>query len=142
MGLFARAEVVMVPFPYSDFSSEKIRPVLLVADVGRSDWIVCQITSNPYGDSDSVKLTQQDFVQGGLPHTSYLRPGKLSTIHESQMLRSLGALSGSVFETCRDAILATSVVDSVTVNQSQKKSLNRTSNHCHHRYASPTSASR
>jgi mRNA interferase MazF len=37
--------VVLVPFPFSDLSQSKRRPAVVLADVGRNDWILCQITS-------------------------------------------------------------------------------------------------
>lgn len=43
-------EVVLVPFPFSDLSQSKVRPAVCLADAGRGDWVLCQITSNPYGD--------------------------------------------------------------------------------------------
>ncbi len=35
--------IVLVRFPFSDLSGEKLRPAFVVADVGRSDWILCQL---------------------------------------------------------------------------------------------------
>ncbi len=51
MGAFASRQVILLPFPYSDLSQQKIRPALILADAGRGDWLLCQITSNPYADS-------------------------------------------------------------------------------------------
>jgi len=50
--------VVLVPFPFSDLSQAKLRPAIVLADVGRDDWILCQITSNPYGDPRAVPLAR------------------------------------------------------------------------------------
>jgi mRNA interferase MazF len=41
----AAGTVVLVPFPFSDLSQAKLRPAVVLADVGRGDWILCQITS-------------------------------------------------------------------------------------------------
>ena len=43
-------DVVLVPFPFSDLLQAKVRPAVCLAAAGRGDWILCQITSNPYGD--------------------------------------------------------------------------------------------
>lgn len=77
MGLLAAGQVVVLPFPFSDLSRNKYRPVLVLADACRGDWIACQITSNPYSDSRALALTELDFANGRLAHTSYVRPGKL-----------------------------------------------------------------
>lgn len=44
--LAARA-VVLVRFPFSDLTGSKLRPALVLADTGRGDVRLCQITSNP-----------------------------------------------------------------------------------------------
>ncbi len=54
----ARA-AVLVPFPFSDLSQAKLRPAVALAAVGRGDWILCQITSNPYGDTQAIALQAQ-----------------------------------------------------------------------------------
>ena len=49
-------EVVLVPFPFSDLSQSKLRPAVCLADAGRGDWVLCQVTSSPYGDPLAVLL--------------------------------------------------------------------------------------
>ena len=46
--------VVLTPFPYSDLSRAKRRPELVVADVGKGDYVLCQITSKPYDDPHAL----------------------------------------------------------------------------------------
>jgi hypothetical protein len=48
--------VVLVKFPFSDLSNAKLRPALVIADAGRGDWVLCQITSKPYGDLFCIEL--------------------------------------------------------------------------------------
>jgi mRNA interferase MazF len=56
MGALAVGQVVLVPFPFSDLSQAKMRPAVVLADAGRGDWILCQVTSNPYGDARVITL--------------------------------------------------------------------------------------
>jgi mRNA interferase MazF len=51
----------------------------VLANAGRGDWILCQVTSKPYADDAAVTLEGADFEQGSLQVTSYARPGKLFT---------------------------------------------------------------
>ena len=71
--------VVLVRFPFSDLSQTKLRPAVVLADAGRGDWILCQVTSKPYADSAAVALETGNFQRGSLKVTSYARPGKLFT---------------------------------------------------------------
>lgn len=100
----ARA-VVLVPFPFSDLSQSKLRPALVLADAGRGDWILCQITSNPYSDPRAVTFLEDDFAQGSLRVTSYARPGKLFTTHEGLMISQVGLVKAESFNRVIDAII-------------------------------------
>lgn len=64
MGAFTTRQIILLPFPYSDLSAQKLRPALILADAGRGDWLLCQITSNPYADPAAVELKQDAFSQG------------------------------------------------------------------------------
>jgi len=64
-----------------------------LADAGRGDWVLCQVTSNPYGDPAAVPLDAQDFMSGGLLVASFDRPGKLFTAHEGLLIRAVGVLT-------------------------------------------------
>ena len=47
MGAPLVGDVVIIPFPYSDLSQSKRRPALVLAEAGRGDFLLCQITSPP-----------------------------------------------------------------------------------------------
>jgi mRNA interferase MazF len=64
MGTPSAGDVVLMPFPYSDLSKSKRRPALVVADVSRGDFVLCQITSKPYDDSHALSLIEADFSDG------------------------------------------------------------------------------
>ncbi len=92
MGPFASRQVVLLPFPFSDLSASKLRPALVLADAGKGDWVLCQITSNPYADPAAVAINDTDFSQGSLQRMSYARATKLFTAHESLFQRKAGQI--------------------------------------------------
>ena len=87
------AEVVFVAFPFSDLSDHKLRPALVLADVQRGDWILCQITSRPYADAKAIRLETGDFETGGLSLVSFVRPGKIFTANESLTRKRVGTVT-------------------------------------------------
>jgi mRNA interferase MazF len=99
-------EVVLVPFPFSDLSHSKVRPAVCLADAGRGDWVLCQITSNPYGDPAAVPLDAPDFASGGLLVASFARPGRLFTANAALMVRSVGRLNAAALQRVLDAVVA------------------------------------
>lgn len=92
MGGLVKGDVVVVPFPFSDLSRAKRRPALVLASFSPGDVILCQITSQSARDEYVIPLSSSDFVDGGLPKESHVRPNKLFTAHEGLVLYSPGRL--------------------------------------------------
>lgn len=97
--------VVLVKFPFSDRSQSKLRPAVVLADAGRGDFILCQITSNPYSDPRAVELTNDSFSNGSLQRASYARPGKLFTAHRSLITSTVGELQAEALEDLHSRII-------------------------------------
>lgn len=102
----AVGEVVLVPFPFSDLSQSKVRPAVCLADAGRGDWVLCQVTSSPFGDPAAVPSATQDFAPGGLLVASFARPGKLFTANVGLLVRSVGILSPAASARVLTAVVA------------------------------------
>jgi mRNA interferase MazF len=94
MVALAPGVVVLVRFRFSDLSSSKLRPAVVLAHAGGAHWVLCQVTSNPYGDPAAVALTDESLESGGLNRPSFARPGKLFTASASIIARPAGALTG------------------------------------------------
>ena len=106
MGAPAAGSVVLVSFPFSDLSRSKRRPALVLASVGQGDFLLCQITSNPYSDPKAIELSEEDFEEGSLRRISYARPGKLFTAHESLITEKVGKLGHTSQEKVTRAVVA------------------------------------
>jgi mRNA interferase MazF len=98
-------DVVFFDFPFSDLSGSKLRPAIIVSDVGGNDFIACQVTSNAAADVRAIQLSTASFAVGGLRAVSFARPGKLFTAHRSIFLRTVGRLNGKVRNEIREAII-------------------------------------
>jgi mRNA interferase MazF len=105
MGALAAGQIVLIPFPFTDLSGSKLRPALLLASVGRGDWIACQITSNPYANPRAIPLSTADFSIGGLQRLSFICPGKLFTANESLIAGVAGVLQNAMLDRVREAVL-------------------------------------
>ena len=97
--------VVLVPFPFSDLSHSKLRPAVVLADAGKGDWVLCQITSRPYSDTRAVELNSGSFQRGSLHLVSYARPGKLFTASQGLMVRQVGVLKAEALKQIVDAVV-------------------------------------
>jgi len=105
MEAFAVGNIVLVTFPFSDLTQAKLRPAVVLADVGRDDWILAQITSKPYGDVRAITMTEADFEQGSLRRVSYVRPGKLFTANRSLIVSTVGTLKSESFNAIIEAVV-------------------------------------
>jgi mRNA interferase MazF len=83
----------------------KLRPAVVLADSGRGDWLLCQITSKPYSDSRAIQLTDTDFQTGSLRLLSYARPAKLFTAHHTLISSEIGVLNDDALKRITDAII-------------------------------------
>ena len=101
-----RGAVVLVRFPFSDLSTSKLRPAVALAEVGRGDHVLVQVTSKPYADDRAVELTGACFASGGLDRTSYARPGKLFTASDALIVREVGALTPEALGRLVEAVIA------------------------------------
>ena len=105
MGLFTTGQIVTVHFPFSDLTDSKLRPAVVLAEAGRGDWILCQVTSKPYNDELAIPIEATDFARGSLRLTSYARPGKLFTAHSSLVANNVGELRSEKFSAVRSAVV-------------------------------------
>ena len=95
MGTPSVGDVVIIPFPYSDLSQSRRRPALVLAGVGRGDFLLCQITSKQYDDSHALSLNDSDFISGSLRRDSFIRIGKLFTANEIHITGVAGHLKSA-----------------------------------------------
>ncbi len=105
MGPHPAGAIVLVRFPFSDLSQTRLRPAVVLADVGRGDRILCQVTSKPYSDTRAVTIDEEDFTKGSLRVTSYARPGKLFTANRDLIASEIAALKPESLQRLVDAVV-------------------------------------
>ncbi len=100
--MYNQREIILVPFPYSDLSSSKRRPVLVISNNNYNknypDILITVITSNLYKDDYSVELQNNDLEVGVLPEQSTIKCHKLFTIDQSQVLKRFSLVSEKKFD--------------------------------------------
>ena len=97
-----RGDVVLVPFPFTDLTTEKLRPAVITSvNPQQTDVIIAFISSvvSPVELSETdyvLRHDDADFVKTGLKKTSTFRMRKLLTIERSRIIRRLGKVSPAV----------------------------------------------
>ena len=92
---YKRGDIVLVSFPFTDLSSSKRRPALVVSpdsfNQQLQDVVLVALTSNLI-DDDRIEVDPRDCVDGILPKRSAVRPAKMFTIHSSLVVKKICAL--------------------------------------------------
>ncbi len=105
MARFVNGDVVVVPFPFTDLSSSKVRPALVLASLTRGDLILCQITSQAAGHPEAVPILVADFEPGGgLSHPSFALPHRVVTANEICVRRAVGRLKPDKLNHLRERV--------------------------------------
>lgn len=100
MAGFIKGDVVVLPFPFTDISMSKKRPVVVLSDLQGNDYIMLQITSKNVRDNFSISLMQSDFESGSLHQDSNIRPNKIFTLDRSLILYKVGHLTEDKLSEC------------------------------------------
>jgi mRNA interferase MazF len=99
---YSQREIVLVPFPFSDLSTTKKRPVLIISNDDynskHDDVVVCVITSKKFKDDFSVVIKDEDLEYGYLPEESTIKYHKLFTINKSKIVKKFSIVNKKLFE--------------------------------------------
>lgn len=91
--------IVLVPFPFDDFTASKVRPALcLTNEIGKYNHVIIAFISSRIpedrNDSDLILLKHSEYSTGtGLTVDSVIRLHKMMTIPKSLIKRKLGRLT-------------------------------------------------
>jgi mRNA interferase MazF len=101
-----RGAVALVRFPFSDLSETKLRLAVLLADAEGGDWMLCQVTSKPYGDARAIVIEAGGFASGSLRLVGHARPRKIFTANQSLIVGQAGILKAELCGKIIDSVVA------------------------------------
>jgi mRNA interferase MazF len=88
-----RGDLLLVPFPFTDLSAAKRRPVLaLTAADSYGDFIALPVTSRPQSEH-GLSIATTDMVSGTLPAPSWVRTNRIVTLNSSLVVKIVGRVS-------------------------------------------------
>lgn len=102
---YEQGDIVIVPFPFSDLSSIKQRPVLVLSknkDISSSeDVVTCGITSNLRNERHSILIDNSDLEKGSIPVESRIKVDKLFTLNKDLIRKKVARVKDNVFDKVR-----------------------------------------
>ena len=102
-------QIVLTPFPHTDLSGAKLRPVLMLKRASRyDDWLVCMVSSKldqaEAGFDDILARTDDDFAASGLKAPSVLRLSRLAVLDAALLVGSIGNIADDRLERVRQRL--------------------------------------
>ncbi len=91
-----RGDLVLIQFPFTDLSAQKLRPALILGRVSGDDVIVAFISSRMFSTDPSAEHvlgpTDAEFRTTGLKSASLIRLNKVATLHRGLVRRRIGRI--------------------------------------------------
>lgn len=89
-----RGDIVLIPFPFTNLSGQKVRPALILSPDPAGEDILFAFASSvippiPEPTEYVLNATHPSCAQTGLKAPSVFKMGKLATLHRSLVLRRL-----------------------------------------------------
>lgn len=100
-----QGDIVLIPIPFTDLSSQKRRPVIVISNDGYNhktdDIVVVAMTSNPAKVDYSFTITSSDLEQGHLNRPSKVRVDKIYTLSQAIVVKTFGRVNSNVLDQIR-----------------------------------------
>lgn len=100
----ATGDIVLLPFPFSDLSSQKKRPALVLTPPDAvGDFIALAITSRT-ASFPAVAISNDDLLAGNLPKPSWIRTDKVFTFSQSLLVAHIATLKPAILQRALHAL--------------------------------------
>jgi mRNA interferase MazF len=91
-----KGAIVLIPFPFTDLSGQKIRPAVILNDLsGSEDCIVAFISSIPDKSKQKYNLPVKVSKINGLKTNSVIKVSKIATLQKKSVIGEIGILEKS-----------------------------------------------
>ena len=89
-------DLLLVPFPFSDQSGRKVRPVIVISNrefnEHSEDILVVGVTSNIFKDKYSLSLTNSDLEEGKLFTQCCIKVENILKIDKELIIKKIGGI--------------------------------------------------
>jgi mRNA interferase MazF len=103
-----QGDIVLIPVPFTDLSSQKRRPVIVISNDGynrnTADMVVVAMTSNPIPADYSFSVTSSDLERGTLNRPGKVRVDKIYSLSQSIVVKTFGRVNPATLERIRQTL--------------------------------------
>lgn len=103
-----QGDILLIPIPFSDLTSSKKRPVLVLSnnDYNKKteDIIVAAVTSNIISKDYNILISNKDMQEGNLHVNSCVRVDKIYTLSQSIVIKKFGTVRPEVINNIKEKL--------------------------------------
>ena len=106
--MIEQKELLLVPFPFSDQSGRKVRPVIVISNNEfnkySSDLLVVGVTSNILRDRYTINLTNNNLDEGKLLTKCIIKVENLLKLDKELIIKKIGKINNETLKETIDKI--------------------------------------
>ena len=106
--MYNQGDIVLVPIPFSDLSSNKKRPVIIISNDSYNsktdDVLVAAITSNLEVKDYTIFISNEDLSAGELKVDCIIRIDKLYSLSQNIIVTKLGTAKNYIIKSITDKL--------------------------------------
>jgi mRNA interferase MazF len=103
-----QGDIVLIPIPFTDLSSQKRRPVVVVSNDAynrkAADMIVVAMTSNPAPVDYGFTISSSDLEKGALNRPTKVRVDKIYTLSQAIVVKTFGRVNVATLDRIRQTL--------------------------------------
>lgn len=106
--MIEQRDLLLVPFPFSDQSGKKVRPVIIISsnefNKYSEDIIVIGVTSNILKDKYTINLTNKDLDEGKLFTNCIIKIENLLKLDKELIIKKIGRINKETLKSIIDKL--------------------------------------
>ena len=107
--MYNQGDIILIPIPFSDLTSTKKRPALVISKNGYNqktdDLIVMAITSMISDKEFCINISNNDLISGSILVESQIRADKIYTISQNIVLKVFAKVKSYIIKYARDNLM-------------------------------------
>ena len=106
--MIEQKDLLLVPFPFSDQSGRKVRPVIVISNNEfnkySEDIIVIGVTSNVLKEKYTINLTNKNLDEGKLFTNCYIRIENILKLDKELIIKKIGKINKETLKNIIDKL--------------------------------------
>ncbi len=104
MERLVKGDIIVIPFPFTNLTTTKKRPALIISKPIGEDLLVTQITGKNNLNKYSIEI--DDFETGNLPIKSFAKTNKIFTLNKTLVLKKAGKVKQKKLQEIQEKIIS------------------------------------